>query len=76
MDTPTPGRARLPERGLTADELEIAGLLARGLRCPEIAAQLGVSDYAVRSRVKAASTKLRLRNARNLAAWARAGGAE
>ena len=49
---------QLAEGALTARELEVLGLLARGLRAGAIAAALGLSIATVRNHIRAILRKL------------------
>ena len=58
MARPDPGPAQahsrapgLPPDGLTQREVEILGLIARGLTNPEIAAQLYLSNHTIKSHI-------------------------
>jgi DNA-binding NarL/FixJ family response regulator len=58
MARPDPGPARvhsrapgLPPDGLTQREVEILGLIARGLTNPEIAAQLYLSNHTIKTHI-------------------------
>jgi non-specific serine/threonine protein kinase len=57
--------------GLSARELEVAGLVADGLANKAIAARLQLSVRTVESHVRHALTKLGLDNRTQLATWAR-----
>jgi DNA-binding CsgD family transcriptional regulator len=57
--------------GLSARELEVAGLVAEGLPNKAIAARLQLSVRTVESHVRHALTKLALDNRTQLASWAR-----
>ena len=68
------GEARprpVPPAGLSARELEVAGLVAEGLANKAIAARLQLSVRTVESHVRHALTKLGLDNRTQLANWAR-----
>jgi predicted ATPase/DNA-binding NarL/FixJ family response regulator len=68
------GEARprpVPPAGLSARELEVAGLVAEGLANKAIAARLQLSVRTVESHVRHALTKLALDNRTQLATWAR-----
>jgi predicted ATPase/DNA-binding CsgD family transcriptional regulator len=65
-----PARAAAPA-GLSARELEVAGLVARGLANKAIAAQLHVSVRTVESHVRHVLAKVGLHNRTQLATWAR-----
>jgi DNA-binding CsgD family transcriptional regulator len=70
------GRARPKPRssgpsGLSARELEVAGLVAEGLSNKAIASRLQLSTRTVESHVRHALTKLALDNRTQLATWAR-----
>lgn len=66
------GRARpyLPA-GLSAREMEVAGVVAEGLSNKEVAARLHLSVRTVESHVRHALAKLGLENRTQLATWAR-----
>ena len=73
---PTPAR-RLPLDGpeaLTAREVEIVGLVARGLTNAAIAAQLDIAERTARTHVSNILGKLGLANRAQLAVWAVAQG--
>ena len=67
--TPAPPRGTARPGGLTARELEVATLVARGLSNREVADQLVVSERTVESHVQSALRKLDLRSRTQLAAW-------
>ena len=67
--TASPRRA-LPA-GLSARELEVAGLVAEGLSNKAIAARLHLSVRTVESHVRHVLAKVRLENRTQLATWAR-----
>ena len=54
---------------LSARQLEVVALLAQGLEYKEIAEQLSVSYYSVRTHAARCREKLDLRNQTQLAAW-------
>ncbi len=68
-----PERA-VPDSPLTPREIEIAGLVARGLESAEIAERLCISDVTVRTHCQRALRKLGLRNRIELARYALAQG--
>jgi DNA-binding NarL/FixJ family response regulator len=49
--TPEPTRAAPPPDGLTQREVEILGLIARGLTNPEIAAKLFLSNHTIKTHI-------------------------
>jgi DNA-binding CsgD family transcriptional regulator len=55
---------------LTAREREVLGLLARGLRQDDIAAQLGIGGETVRTHVRNAAARLGAANATQAVAMA------
>ena len=59
---------QLEAHGVTAREREIAGLLARGLTNPEIAALLVVSPYTVQDHVKSLFEKTNVSSRQELVA--------
>jgi len=60
-----------PPAGLSARELEVAGLVAEGLSNKAIAARLYLSVRTVESHVRHALAKVGLQNRTQLATWAR-----
>jgi DNA-binding NarL/FixJ family response regulator len=58
-----------PASGLTAREMEVAGLVARGLDNRAIAGRLGVSRNTVAQHVRRSLSKLNLANRAQLAVW-------
>lgn len=63
-----------PESPLTRREMEIAGLVARGLENSEIAARLCIAEVTVRTHFQRILRKLELRNRVELARYALAQG--
>lgn len=53
-------RTDIEQTGLTAREQEVLGLIARGLRIPDIAADLGISHHTVSDHVKNIYRKLNI----------------
>ncbi len=62
---------RAPPKNLTAAELEALGMVSEGLRQKEIAYRLGVTEGAVKQRLRNAKTKLQAQTAAQAATMAR-----
>jgi DNA-binding NarL/FixJ family response regulator len=63
-----------PVEPLTPREIEVAGLVVRGLTNAEIGAQLFISSGTAKTHVAAIQRKLRVRNRIGIALWARDNG--
>ncbi|NBD28539.1 MAG: LuxR family transcriptional regulator [Alphaproteobacteria bacterium] len=63
-------RAKAPPTNLTAAEIEALGMVKRGLRLKQVAHELGVTEGAIKQRLKNAKTKLNAQTSAQAAAMA------
>lgn len=70
LSAPASGTAREPSEPLTARELDVVRLVARGATNAEVAGQLFISLGTVKTHLASVQAKLAARNRVEVAAWA------